>query len=204
MRVSLDDNVGHSILAAFKIASVHKETAHILLDATQFFLSDQGGYFENSPFHGGKRVDTLYEGGARVPFIVLWPGVTQTGAKNNSVVQSTDLFPTLVDIAGGDPTKHGKLDGISLLPTIKENGLLGRSEPIYGYRAYEDLYASVREGDWKLLALRSGVLKLYNIPQDIKEEKDLASAHPEKVKDLTEKLVAWEKEMGVETYSGVQ
>ena len=28
------------------------------------FLSDQGGYFENPPFHGGKRIDTLYEGGA--------------------------------------------------------------------------------------------------------------------------------------------
>lgn len=93
---------------------------------------------------------------------------------------------------------------MSLLPTIKKNSTLERGEPIYGYRAYEDLYVSVREGDWKLLAYRSGAIKLYHIGKDIKEENDLTKVHPEKVKELLVKLVAWEKQMGVEQYSGVQ
>ena len=42
-------------------------------------------------------------------------------------------------------------------------------DAIFGYRAYEDIYASVREGDWKLLAYRSGKLQLYNSIKDIKE-----------------------------------
>ena len=168
------------------------------------FLSDQGGYFENPPFHGGKTVDTLYEGGARVPFIFHWPGVTKDGSTNNSIVQSTDLFPTLVEIAGGDPAKYAPLDGVSLLPTIKNNSTLKRGEPIYGYRAYEDLYTSVRDGDWKLLAYRSGTLKLYNIANDIGEKDDLARKHTEKVQELKARLVKWETEMGVEKYSGVQ
>ncbi len=168
------------------------------------FLSDQGGYFDNAPFHGGKMVDTLYEGGARVPFIFHWPGVTQTGSINNSIVQSTDLFPTLVEIAGGDPSAYENLDGVSLKTTIKNNSKLERGEPIYGYRAYEDLYASVRESDWKLLAYRSGILKLYNIADDIGEKNNLAVSNPEKTAELKAKLIDWEKKMGVENYSGVQ
>ncbi len=193
---ALDESVGR-VRAALERKGLAEDTILI-------FLSDQGGFFENAPFHGGKLVDTLYEGGARVPFIVLWPGVTKAGSKNNSVVQSTDLFPTLVEIAGGDPAAFAELDGVSLKTIIEKNSLLERSEPIYGYRAYEDLYASVREGDWKLLAYRGGTLKLYNIADDIGEKNDRATSHPEKVAELKAKLAAWEKEMQVEQYSGIQ
>jgi arylsulfatase A-like enzyme len=193
---SVDESVGR-IRDALVAKGVEDETILI-------FLSDQGGDFENPPFHGGKRIDTLYEGGARVPFIFHWPGVTQPGGKNHSIVQSTDLFPTLVEIAGGDPSEYEDLDGVSLLWTIKNNDTLDRGEPIYAYRAYEDLYASVRSGDWKLLACRSGTIKLFNVADDIQEENDLAETHPDKTKELLTKLVDWEKEMGVEKYSGVQ
>jgi len=176
----------------------------IAKDTILIFLSDQGGTFNNPPFRGGKMQDTLYEGGARVPFFFYWPGVTRPGESNNSIVQSTDLFPTLVEIAGGDPSRYKSLDGVSLKTILEQNIILERGEPIYGYRAYEDLYASVRSGDWKLLAYRSGMLKLYNLAEDIGEKNDLAAAHPEKVADLKMKLFGWEKEMGLEKYSGVK
>lgn len=193
---AVDESVGR-VRAALERKGIAGNTIII-------FTSDQGGYFDNKPFHGGKMVDTLYEGGARVPFIFHWPGVTREGSTNPSVIQTTDLFPTLVQIAGGDPAGFRNLDGVSLVPTIHDNRLLKRGEPIYGYRAYEDLYASVRDGDWKLLAYRSGTLKLYNIADDIGETNDLAAANPELVNRLKAKLAAWEKSMGVETYSGVK
>ncbi len=40
MRASLQDNVGHSILAAFKIESEHDTTKAVLIDVTTFFVSD--------------------------------------------------------------------------------------------------------------------------------------------------------------------
>lgn len=193
---SLDESVGR-VRDALDKKGIADDTIIIL-------LSDQGGAFDNPPFHGGKKSDTLYEGGARVPFIFNWPSVTKEGSKNNSIVQSTDLFPTLVEIAGGDPADFEDLDGVSLLKTIRNNSELKRGEPIYGFRAYEDLYGSVREGDWKLLAYRSGMLKLYNIANDEGETNDLAASNPEKVADLKGKLIDWEKEMKVEKYSGVQ
>ena len=192
---SVDDSVGR-VRAALREQGLEKNTIII-------FLSDQGGYFENPPFHGGKRSDTLYEGGARVPFMIKWPGVTKA-AENQSVVQSTDLFPTLVEIAGGDPSQYKDLDGVSLVEALRANNVLERGEPLFGYRVYEDLYASVREGDWKLLAYRSGTLKLYNVTRDIGETTDLAAKHPGRVKSLTKKLQRWEQEMNVESYSGVQ
>jgi arylsulfatase A-like enzyme len=166
------------------------------------FLSDQGGFFENAPLRGGKMKETLYEGGARVPFFFYWPGVTSAGT-TAEVVQSTDLFPTLVELSGGDVASYKDLDGTSLLPVIKENKQLD-PRTIFGYRAYEDLYVSARKGDWKLLAYRSGETQLYNIKDDMSETTDLAGNNKDLVNGLVEEIVKWEKEMKVEQYSGLQ
>lgn len=191
-----DESVG-KVLKAIKEKGIEKETIII-------FLSDQGSFFENKPFRGGKMNETLFEGGARVPFFVYWHGVTKPNSTNNSVVQSTDLFPTLVEIAGGNVSKYKDLDGVSLLSTIKNNENLKRGQPIFGYRAYEDLYVSVREGDWKLLGYRSGKLELFNIAKDKEEKQEISKNHPKKVKELIAKLIKWEKEMEVSQYSGIK
>lgn len=166
------------------------------------FLSDQGGFFSNEPLRGGKMQETLFEGGARVPFFFYWPGVT-TSQKVSAVVQSTDLFSTLVALAGGEPSAYDHLDGISLLPLISGAEQL-TPRTIFGYRAYEDLYVSARKGDWKLLAYRSGKKELFNIADDMSETTDMASEKPDIVKDLVADIIQWEKEIDVAAYSGLQ
>lgn len=190
-----DESVGN-VLNAIRQKGIEQETII-------FFISDQGGYFENSPYRGGKMSETLFEGGSKVPFFVYWPGITQAKSINTSIVQSTDIFPTLVDLAGGDLSKYKSIDGISLISTIKDNSYLERG-PVFGYRAYEDLYASVRDGDWKLLAYRSGKLELFNIKNDIKEEQELSAINSEKVLELKDKLKDWEEKMDVTSYSGIK
>lgn len=190
---AVDDSVGR-IRAALQRRGIAENTIIIL-------LSDQGGAFENRPLRGGKMRDTLYEGGARVPFLFHWPGVAPAGP-NRSIVHSPDLFPTLLEIAGGDPASHPGVDGVSLLPVIRSGGVLERGRPIFGYRAYEDLYASVREGDWKLLGFRSGKLELYNLAEDEGETTDLSARHPGHVARLKAMLVGWEREMNLTAYSG--
>ncbi len=196
MVAAMDESVGR-ICQSIETKGIQDNT--IIL-----FISDQGGYFKNAPFRGGKRVDSLCEGGARVPFMIRWPGVTKPGTTNNSIIQTTDLFPTLIDIAGGQVSKYAGLDGVSLKTVITNNDTLQRGAPIFGYRAYEDLYASVREGDWKLLAHRSGETHLFNIADDIGERNDLSKANPERHQDLVDKLIQWELKMDVQSYSGVQ
>lgn len=43
MKTSLDGNIGHSILAAFKVVCEHKETKNIGLEVTPFFIWDYAG-----------------------------------------------------------------------------------------------------------------------------------------------------------------
>lgn len=191
-----DESVG-KVLKAIKDKEIEEETIII-------FTSDQGGFFENKPLRGGKMSETLFEGGARVPFFVNWSGVTKPNSTNNSIIQTTDLFPTLVEIAKGDVSKFKDLDGVSLLSTIINNDNLERDKSVFGYRAYEDLYVSVRNGDWKLLAYRSGKTKLFNIAEDKEEQNEISNEYPKKVKELIAELIEWEKEMQVEAYSGVQ
>lgn len=193
---SIDMSLGN-IRDALKNKGIDDNTVIIL-------LSDQGSLIDNAPLRGTKRVDTLYEGGARVPFIVYWPGITPANSVNKSIVQSLDVYPTLIDIAGGDSKKLHALDGQSIIHNLKTNETLQRGEPIYGYRAYQDLYASVREGDWKLLANRSGKLHLYNIAEDVLEQNDVAKQNPEIVERLKAKLAKWEHDVDMAKYSGVQ
>ncbi len=40
MEASMEENVGHSVLAAFEIEGRHDSTGHLLVDATDFFVSD--------------------------------------------------------------------------------------------------------------------------------------------------------------------
>lgn len=62
------------------------------------FASEQGNSMPFSKW-------TLYDQGLRSGFIVRWPGVTKPGSRNDVMVQYTDILPTLIDIAGGNPKK---------------------------------------------------------------------------------------------------
>ncbi|MEM9644722.1 MAG: sulfatase [Planctomycetota bacterium] len=194
---AIDESVGR-IRESLVKKGIDKETILV-------FLSDQGSWYQNLPLRGSKRVDTLCEGGARVPFLFHWPGMTGADRRSDSLVQSTDLFPTLVEIAGGDAGSYADLDGVSLLPLVLgTQTTLKRDAPLIGYRAYQDLYASVREGNWNLLAYRSGKVGLFDVIEDVGEQQDVAEQYPDVVRELTQKLIAWENEMNVQEYSGVQ
>jgi arylsulfatase A-like enzyme len=162
-----------------------------------FFLGDQGGKRPNSPLRGTKKGgQALYEGGARIPFIVRWPGVVQPGSVSATVVTTNDVFPTMLEMAGGRPADYPKLDGASLVPALQGKGAPDRSE-VFLYRSYEDQYAAVRSGRWKLIACRSGRCELFDLEADLSEVTDLSSKLPDRVNTLKTALRDWEKKMDV-------
>lgn len=61
----------------------------------------------------------LLEGGSRVPLIANWPGVTPAGAVVEDLVDFSDFFPTLVDLAGAEPPADVTLDGRSFAPRLR-------------------------------------------------------------------------------------
>jgi len=189
---SLDQAVGR-VLTALKTAGVEDQTLVI-------FTSDNGGRIpttSNKPLRYGKA--SAYEGGVRVPLIVSYPGVTKPGSICDDAVITMDLFRTMHDMVLGNPGNLKECDGENLEPLLRGQGKLKRNELYWHYPHHQHYqkggtmpYSAMRSGDWKLIEfLNDGTLELYNIREDIPEEKNLAGQFPDMKKQLHERLVAW-------------
>lgn len=75
------------------------------------FTSEQGAQFPGCKW-------TNWDTGLHTALIARWPGRIPAGRRTDALVQYTDITPTLVDLAGGDPgAQH--LDGSSFLPVLR-------------------------------------------------------------------------------------
>ncbi len=169
------------------------------------FTSDNGGLStsegwptSNLPLRGGK--GWMYEGGIREPLVVRWPAKVKPGSVMDTPVSSPDFFPTLLDAAGAKPEAGQVLDGVSLLPVFNGGTLSERAlfwhYPHYGNQGGAPA-AAIRRGDFKLIEwLEDGRTELFNVTQDLGEQTDLATKHPEQVTLLRDELHAWQKQVG--------
>ena len=167
------------------------------------FTSDNGGLSTsegsptcNLPLRGGK--GWIYEGGIREPWIIRYPGVTKPDTTNDQPICSIDVFPT-INKAVGVEFDH-KVDGIDLTPAFKGEAL--KREALYWhYPHYSNQGGipggAIRMGDFKLVErYEDGRVHLYNLADDIGEQKDLASQFPERVSEMRDLLHVWYKEVG--------
>ncbi|MCD6394561.1 MAG: sulfatase [Planctomycetes bacterium] len=205
---SLDDAIG-SLLDAVDKKGIAENTVIV-------FISDNGGNMynriaadggvtptSNAPLRGGKA--TIFEGGIRVPCIVVWPGLAKPGSRSNEIIQASDFYPTLLNGLGIGLPKNHTVDGIDIMPALK-GGKLDR-EAIFTYFPHSPPVPdwlppsmSVHSGDWKLIRIFHGGengahdYRLYNLADDIGEKNNLAASHPEKVKILDRMIASHIKE----------
>ncbi|HUV65016.1 MAG TPA: sulfatase, partial [Sedimentisphaerales bacterium] len=174
-----------------------------------FFFSDNGGVkgiTSNEPLRGGKGM--LYEGGIREPMAVRWPSVVKPGSTCDTPIIGVDFYPTILEMTGA-PKPAGKLlDGESIVPLLKGAKALKRKALFWHFPAYLEGKAegardphfrtrpggAVRAGDWKLIEyFEDGALELYNLKDDIGEQKNLAEALPDKTAELHKLMLTWRK-----------
>ncbi|MEY5006683.1 MAG: hypothetical protein RI969_1771 [Verrucomicrobiota bacterium] len=205
---SLDDSVGRLLK--------HLDDSGEADNTIIVFWSDNGGFAyppkqtdpqgyadipatSNLPYRSGKA--SLYEGGTREPGIVVWPGKVKAGATADFLMQSLDLYPTLVR-AGGATLKPGqKVDGLD-----QTDALLGGASPrdrVFCHFPHgnatrdsvmDGFYAGsyVRKGDWKLIRFYgrsddgTDELELYDLKQDLGERRNLAKEQPAVAQELNE------------------
>ena len=208
MIASVDESVGRvvALLDELKLSE----------DTLVVFTSDNGGVggyeregiaraagdvTDNAPLRGGKGM--LYEGGIRVPFLFRWPGRIAPGAVLDDPINSVDLYPTLLELAGSQPLPDYPLDGVSYLSLLIGQGPGKRDRgPLFwhfpGYLgAGRDQWrttpaGAIRDGDWKLLEFfEDGRLELYNLRDDAGETKNLAARMPDRVEAMHARLAAW-------------
>ncbi|MBT2160888.1 sulfatase [Zobellia barbeyronii] len=156
------------------------------------FTNDNGGPSDsnessNNPLSGTKA--NHLEGGIRVPFLMSWPGKLKPNTVYNNPISTLDLLPTFVTAAGGNVSGIKDLDGVDLIPFLTENTTEKPHETLYWKK---EARGAVRHNDWKLVRFPDRPAELYDIKEDISEVNDLATEHPEKVRELYKMLFNWE------------
>ncbi|NNE91742.1 MAG: sulfatase-like hydrolase/transferase, partial [Verrucomicrobiales bacterium] len=163
-----------------------------------FFTSDNGPVARfggtTGGLRGGKR--SSHEGGIRVPGVARWPGHINPGTVSDVPVIGTDLFATILEIAGVSLPKDRTIDGVSMLPAF-EGKALDRSLPLFWrtHVSQADDRVALRAGDWKIVGNDVFTeFQLFEIQKDWKEENDLAAKMPEKTEEMKQKLFkVWKK-----------
>ena len=169
------------------------------------FTGDNGGedrVTSNAPWRAGK--STLYEGGIREPLIIHWPGVTQPGSLCDTPVCTTDFCPTFAEAARCTPARRQTIDGLSLVPVLRNPRAALRRDTFYWHYPLEKSHflggrsvGAIRKGDWKLIEFfDTGELELYHLAEDPGEQQNLAGQRADKRKELVKDLHTWQNSVG--------
>jgi len=94
-----------------------------------WYCSDNGGLPKVGTTGGRGNKGQVYEGGLRVPAIIEWPAHIDGHRTTEVPCNTSDIYPTLLDIAGVRMAKQPPLDGISLVSLI-EGKMRSRPQPI--------------------------------------------------------------------------
>jgi arylsulfatase A-like enzyme len=170
------------------------------------FTSDNGGltqrygkhdrFTENLPLRRGK--GSAYEGGVRVPAIVRVPGVTPPGSVCDEPIMTIDYYPTLQQICGaaGDDEHNQSIDGVSLLPLLRDPEAALHRNLYWHYPHYhaggDGPYSAVRAGNYRLIEFHEDhSVRLYDLSSDIGEQPDLSGKLIDKTAALRKDLQLW-------------
>lgn len=122
-------------------------------------------------------------------------------------INSVDLYPTLLELAGAKPEPGYVLDGLCYVSLLTGSATRLSREAIYWYfpgylGAGRDNWrttpaGAIRQGDHKLLEFfEDGHLELYDLKHDLGEQHNIAAEKPELAKQLHAKLVGWRQSIG--------
>ena len=166
------------------------ESEDLTRDTVVLFMSDNGGVSRHyrAGLRGGK--GSVYEGGVLSPFFARWPGRFEAGRKTDARGSHLDLFPTLLEIAGGEASAERPLDGKSLLPLLK-----GETDESPHDRLVHiwDRHAPSIESRWAIAGPRYKLVgnELYDLKSDPGEQRDISGQEPEVAASLRREFTEW-------------
>ncbi|MBN1340396.1 MAG: sulfatase [Bacteroidales bacterium] len=165
-----------------------------IFDNTIFiFTSDNGPAAGSAEPLRGRKAQT-WEGGQREPGIIAWPGRIPAGLTSHEFITTMDLLPTLAAITGSELPENLHLDGQDVSKLLFEPAKTQLPARPFYYWSRDGEIEAVRLGDWKLHIKKTRgwnkdeqgdfPVSLYNLKEDIGEQKNLAMDNPEKVEEL--------------------
>ena len=200
--VQFDDSV-RRVIEKLRALGLEEETLVVVTSDNGPMVND--GYKDQAPERlgdhkpsGGWRGHkyTPYEGGHRLPFIVVWPGVVPAGETNGALLSLVDLGATFAALRGV-PLPSGALpDSFDQSATLLDPSRpSARTDLIC-----QDYQLNIREGDWKYIVPkpagnrpteRNNPLngQLYNLRDDPAETVNRVREEPERAQALYAKLL---------------
>lgn len=147
------------------------------------FLGDNG-------YHLGERgwwnKDTLFERSCRAPLLIAAPGVQPGVARG--LVEFVDLYPTVAELCGLAPPPI--LAGRSLRPLLLDPAAPGKPAAFTLVTRGKSRGDSIRTDRWRFTRWSDGAIELYDHAADHEEERNVAPAQPNVVRDLSNQLSA--------------
>ncbi len=149
------------------------------------------GHKPSGPLRGGKY--SAFDAGTRVPFIVRWPGRVKKGLSDALVCQ-IDFMASLAALTGRKLAPEDAPDSFDILPALLGKSPTGRDHLVEHARVL-----SLIKGQWKYIEPGKGPKinkntntelgldrqpQLYNLKNDLGEKHNVASEHPEIVREL--------------------
>ena len=145
------------------------------------FLGDNGSapVAVEPPWNKVQSKGALTRGGIRVPFVVAGPAVAQPGRETDALVNTTDLYATVVDLLGLDEPLPN--DSVSFAPVLADPAAPGPREVAYAERfspngppsAWTYHEAIARDARYKLLVRNGEEIGLYDLIADPMERRNL-------------------------------
>ena len=172
-----------------------------------FYTADHGGQGRdaNAPLSGGKGAVT--EGGLRVPFLIRGPGVP-AGVCSRVPATACDILPTFAALAGVTAHFPSSIEGGSLVSVLRDPAGRGhvsraREELVFHFPHYDlgnggPATAIILAGYKMVRNYETGTRRLYDLARDPGERRDLASAQPEKLAELTARLDAYLRDVNAQ------
>jgi arylsulfatase A-like enzyme len=202
MVAAFDDVVG-AVRETLETSGLADNTIIVLASdnggAATGFAERKPGPTSNAPLRAGK--GWLYEGGIRTPLIIRAPGLTEPGSVSDALITSTDLFPTVVSLAGLLPPSDQVIDGQDYAAYLAgeeppDRGAIVWHFPHYNARGWRPGTA-IRLGDWKLITFyETGEQELFNLVDDPFETTNLSDQYPDVTARLNSAQDAWRKDTG--------
>ena len=147
-----------------------------------------GGHDGSGVYRGGKY--QIYEGGTRVPFVVKWPSKIKPG-KSDAMMNQIDFIASFADLLEVKLGVDEARDSRNMLPA-----LLGKESKGLPFMLEEARNIALRKGDFKYIPAsktkkgkKAPPAQLYDLSTDPGEQKNIAAANAETVKELDALLV---------------
>ena len=154
------------------LSSLDQDT---LRDTLVIFMGDNGtpGRVRNRSVYANGAKGTLYEGGLAVPMVISGSGVTRKNERDSNLINSTDLFATIIEIAGGNSTELPE-DSISFARLLNSTEDSDRTFSFTEYDSDSTSGWAIRNENYKLIN-NGSEQQLFKLDNDPYETVDLAN-----------------------------